>query len=153
MNKETLLKKIQMLAPWSENDAFSESDWKNYIEVARQVQISDIEVIESVINNFQKEASKVKYNGVYEEDSKLFLLQRIVFELPENISANQRVSFKGWVNWPSPDSDGNVNLSWPVSWKSKQPVLIDSYAGSLGEAYQAWSEFNYFKERYKYRSL
>jgi len=140
------------LSPWSQKEGFTDIDWENYRQVARDVQKSISEVVESALELFMKEAIQEEFKG-YESESKLFLLMRIVFVLPELAPEILRRSFKGWVNWPEADSKGNVNLSWPISWQSAEPKLIDRYEGSEGVPYSAIQEYRYLLQNFPYREL
>ena len=153
MNNKSLADQFHSLKPWTKKDGFTKNDWDHYIKIAGNVQNSEPEVIKSAMEAFRQEVMKEDFNGQYESESKLFILLRVVFDLPEKAPANQRLSFKGWINWPEPDENGKVNLSWPVSWKGGSPALIAGYEGSVGEIYDAWSEYKHFSQNFKFRNF
>jgi hypothetical protein len=150
MSEQDLTTGFASLAPWTQPAKFSDADWENYIRVARQVQNADPKTVESALEAFMQSAFNEQFKG-YESESKPFLLMRVVFQLPEAAPEKERRSFKGWENWPPADANGNVNLSWPVSWRTGRPELLDSYQGSMGEPYAAADEYRYLLSRYPYR--
>ena len=152
MNAQELQHWFGSLAPWSQRRDFSKEEWDNYLKVAGAVQQSPPEVVESALDRFMQEALHEEFKG-YESESKLFLLMRVVFDLPEVAPANQRRSFKGWVNWPEADSEGYVNLAWPLSWEAAKPRLIAPYEGSEGIPYAASQEYRYLLKHFPYRRL
>jgi len=141
---------LDSLPPWSHDEPFSDEDWAKYVEAARQVQEADPETITAVLDAFIKRAASEE---CYENESKPFLLMRLVFDLPEAAPERERFSFKGWANWPAPDSRGYVSLAWPLSWRSGRPEVVAAYAGSAGRSYAASEEYRYLRERFPYRDL
>lgn len=152
LNMEGELKaRIAALPPWREGD-LSQEEWNEYLTVARHLQESDPDTVESVLAEFIELAAKEEFRG-YESESKAFLLMRVIFDLPEAAPEAERKSFKGWVNWPAADSRGEVSVAWPLSWKSGRPRLVSAYEGSEGVRYAATSEYRHFRARYPYRDL
>ena len=88
-----------------------------------------------------------------QDETRLFLLQRVVFDLPESAPESERRPFKGWVNWPAPGLDGTVSIAWPISWSGGRPALVDPYVGSEGRPYDAAAEYRHFRENYSLRAL
>ncbi len=154
IEKETLVEYFHSLKEWTSNDAMTDSNWKQYIKVAKVVQQTNSKNVENSINEFMSQAIKLdeNYTG-FENESKVFLLLRIVFDLPESFLAKNYYSYKAWSNWPETDANGFINLAWPISWQNKFPILIDSYTGSMGQVYAASSEYKYFLEKFNFRNL
>ncbi|MEM1255781.1 MAG: hypothetical protein AAGI69_25360 [Cyanobacteria bacterium P01_H01_bin.21] len=152
MTEQQLVNQFKSLKPWTAQNDFSDNDWARMIAVARVVQTVDPPMVEAACDIFVQQALQETFVG-YESESKLFILMRVVFDLPEHVSADERASFKGWVNWPRPDINGQVNLAWPVSWASGYPQLEDSYVGSMGPPYAAAKEYLYMRQRFPYRQL
>jgi hypothetical protein len=94
-----------------------------------------------------------EFSGDYEDESKVFILMRVVFDLPVSALESECLSFKGWTNWPLPDAAGHVNLSWPVEWRYGKPSLLAHYEGSEGVPYGAAEEYEYFRARFPFRRL
>jgi hypothetical protein len=152
VNAQDLKTTLGSLRPWSQRDAFTRDDWGNYMEAAKAVQKADQQTVETALGEFVREAVQETFTG-YESESKPFLLLRMVFDLPEAAPQQSRLIFKGWVNWPKPDAQGNVSLAWPVSWQSGKPDLVASYEGSEGKPYDAAAEYRYFRSHFPYRHL
>jgi hypothetical protein len=152
VSQKQLLESFDLLVPWTTPDDFKPKDWEVYVRVARMVQGSAPGAVKSALADFMNKAVNEEYKG-YESESKLFLLMRIVFDLPERAPAKARFSFKGWENWPEPDEKGYVNLAWPISWKDNLPKLEASYKGSMGQPYGAVEEYQYLLDHFPYRSL
>jgi hypothetical protein len=88
------------------------------------------------------------------EQGKVFLLLRVMFELPENAPPQQRLAFAGWTRGRSGlNEDGTVNLAWPVSWKQGQPRLVAGREGSAGSGYSVREDFAYLRYHFRYRDL
>jgi hypothetical protein len=84
-----------------------------------------------------------------------------MFALPENAPITNRFSFKGWMRFDTEthrfdadvNPDGTVNLSWPITWKGKEPKLTTGCRGSQGGQYEAGAEFLYMLKRFPMREL
>ena len=141
---------FRVLAPWHNAQDFSEEGWRHYMNAARLVQNSEPEEVELALAQFLDEADG--FTGV-ENETRLFLLMRIVFDLPDRTPADQRRIFKGWVNWPNLDAEGNVNLSWPVDWQDGRPVLLAPFEGADGPRYGAVEEYCYLLAHFPLRDF
>lgn len=146
----SLLAAFRLLAPWSYDRSYSMEDWERYIDAAQLVQESDPADVERAVAQLMEQSEG--FNNV-ENETRLFLLLRIVFELPEHAQASKRRVFKGWVNWPEPDSRGYVNLSWPVGWRDNRPYLLARYEGAEGPRYAAIEEYRYLLANFPFRKL
>jgi hypothetical protein len=149
---ESLIKSFNQLTPWTSNLDWTSSAWKKYINTAIKVQEANQTDVEEAIKNFMEEAKKQPFIG-YEIESKLFILLRIVFEIPQVASEKDRFSFKGWINWPKANEFGEINLGWPVKWINGQPNLESGYVGSEGKPYAALEEYQFLKMKYPFRKL
>jgi hypothetical protein len=147
-----LKKLFDSLPVWSGRDSFRRDDWTKYLQVADTVHQTDPQIVEAALDQFVKGALLEPFMG-YEIESKLFLLMRVVFDLPESAPQESRLSFKGWTNWPNPDANGNVSLAWPLTWRDGKPQLVNSYEGSEGKPYAATAEYRYLREHFPYRDL
>lgn len=152
VNADELVRLVDSLPPWSHDEDVSGAGWAEYIEAARRFRETDPDVVATALDRFVEKAAREEFKG-YENESKPFLLMRVLFELPERAPASERLSFKGWTNWPPPDERGQVSLSWPISWESGKPELTARYDGSAGKPYAASMEFRSLRERFPYRDL
>jgi hypothetical protein len=150
MTTDELKAMLDSLRPWTRRSDFTEADWQDYIRVGRAVQQADPQVVEEalVLTRTDQETSLD-----YTTQSRPFLLMRVVFDLPESAPPEERAIYKGWTNWPKPDAQGKVSLSWPISWRSGKPELLASYEGSEGKPYGAVPEYRHLRSKYSLRDL
>jgi hypothetical protein len=141
---------FRALAPWPAEGDLPPDGWERYSASASEVQGAEPGDVERAFEEFLSERSGIE--GARDETC-LFLLQRVVFDLPEAAPESERRPFKGWVNWPPPDADGNVSLAWPLSWRQAGPTLVAPYEGSEGRPYDAVGEYRHLRERYAFREL
>jgi hypothetical protein len=151
VNADELVAEFRSLAPWTSASAFGAPEWAEYRRVAGLVLHTDPEVVTEA-DRFVREALDEEFTGS-EPESAVFLLMRVLFDLPEAAPELMRVSQKGWVNWPTPNEHGQVSLAWPISWASGSPELTASYEGSMGRPYSAGREYRDFLERFDFRKL
>lgn len=140
------------LEAWSNEGDFSKNTWEAYKKAAVMVQRSKNEMIEQSISDFLSMVVPREFKGL-DDESKLFILFRLVFDLPENAPVSERRSFKGWTNWPKANSDGEVNIAWPVRWNNGEPFIEAKYEGSEGRPYNALAEFRHFRNKYNFRQI
>jgi hypothetical protein len=141
---------LRALAPWTHAPDLPAGEWDRYIATARDVQRADPPAVEEAIAEFLGE--RAGFEGA-EDETRVFLLLRLVFDLPERAPADQREAYAGWVNWPPPADDGTVSLSWPIAWRDGRPALVAPYEGAEGESYAGVEEYRRLRERYPYRDL
>ncbi len=147
-----MLRSLRRLRPWPSEGDFDAEDWQSYLRAARRFQAADPSHVAAVLEAFVEEALEEEYRGC-ESESKPFLLLRVMFDLPREAPAALGFSFKGWSNWPEPDSRGNLSLSWPVAWSEAGPRLAARYRGSMGKPYAAAAEFRFLRARFPMREL
>jgi hypothetical protein len=149
MSVSDLLAAFRSLPSWSAADP-GPAGWLRYQEAARLAQSADPAELDQALLEFLNEADG---NAGSANESRLFLLSRFIFDLPARAPAEQRRVFKGWINWPPPDSEGVVNLDWPVGFGPAGPSLLAAYAGSEGPRYGAVEEYRYLREHFGLRDL
>ncbi len=146
-----LLSLLDALPPWSNRD-FTGAEWQRFSDAAAAFREAHPQVVEAALSEFVRQALTNDYQG-FDPESKPFLLMRVLFDLRESSPAAELRSFKGWTNWPTPDSRGNVSLSWPVDWSQGRPRLVASYEGSMGVPYDAAAEYRWLLDRYPFRRV
>jgi hypothetical protein len=146
---EQLLAALRDLPPWRNTD-FKRDEWRRYLQAALLLQNTKPADAERAFLRFL-DAGEGFTSA--ENETRIFLLMRVAFDLPESAAADQRRIFKGWTNWPAPDADGVVNLSWPVNWQRDQPELIAPFEGAEGPRYGAIEEYRYLLERFSFRRI
>lgn len=143
-----LLASLRRLPPWRRNAGFSARDISAYEEAARLVQGAAPKEVQEALATFQIQAD---LSAWIDNETRLFLLMRFVFDLPESAPAAERHIFWGWVNWPEPGQGGQVNLSWPFSFASGRPVLLAGFEGAEGACDAAVEEYRDLLARFPFR--
>jgi len=152
MKAPEIIPLIRNLKPWPfEVSAFVVGDFQAYEKAAATLQAADTSEVSQALQDFR---DSIRPDDPESDalESRVFLLLRFVFDLPEEASLAQRRIFKGWANWPAPGPDGKVSLSWPLSFKGKSPQLLSGRAGSQGQAYAIEAEYQHFLDHFSYRT-
>ena len=143
---------LDSLPPWTDRADFAPDEWERFRAAAKVFRRADPTAVETALDEFVRQTRDRDYQG-YEDESKPFILMRVLFDLPDRADARERQSFKGWINWPSPDADGTLNPGWPVRWSGDRAALEAPYVGSMGLPYAAAEEYRRLRERYPFRRL
>ena len=88
--------------------------------------------------------------------SKLYLLLRLIFDVPEEYSRNNAKFFGGWRGWLEERTlaeGGTANLLWPLGYQSQRLVLKGTLAGYYGLPYNGLGEYDYFASHFPLRSV
>lgn len=135
--------KVKGLKPWV-SEEFKPSDFEMYQEVGKELSKFNKEQLLNYYKSFEKWVDEDT-----EELSKLFILSRVIFDVPEAYSVSQSKSYGGWLR-PLPKNN-MYNLLWPVESKKGSLVLEIEFNGYIGASYDAAGEINYFAERFDRR--
>ena len=80
--------------------------------------------------------------------SKLFVLNRYIFNIPATAKGKEVRPFGGWV-LPYDDGKGEMDLLWPFRIvENDQLELVGFGVGYMGETFRAVAEFDLFNERF-----
>jgi hypothetical protein len=153
VSAEELAKQFKQLEPWKQSADYSAAGWTTATQVALTVQSAKPEVIEQALEKWAAEIKDEPFNGDFEAESGVFILMRVVFELPEEADPEKAFSFKGWTNSDERLKNGRVNLAWPVTWAGGNPRLVARYEGSQGKPYAALEEYRFMRQRFAFRKL
>ena len=98
--------------------------------------------------------------------SKLFVLLRLLFDVPEEYPRDEARFFGGWIilrvhedeilTMDAPTrEDGNmmVNLLWPLTYENEQLVLQGTIFAYRGFPYDGMGEYDYFASHFLLRSV
>jgi hypothetical protein len=141
---------IGKIEPWTISTSYSDAAWKKLVNAAERFQNANPKLAKQVIANRIKNAS-AKPNQLAVEQGKIFLLSRVVFDLPEN--GSQRIPGAEWERGQTDvNPDGTINVAWPIVWNHGKPSLASGRIGDAG-AYSATNEYEFLRFRYKYRDL
>lgn len=150
----SLVDQFKQITPWRHSQDYSRSEWSKIIDVALTVQNAPPPTMAMALDEFMKWASNQPVHGDFEPESQVYILMRVVFQLPEDSERRNAFSFKGWTNSVDMFRHNRANLSWPVSWTGNTtPKLLARYEGSEGMPYQARREFDYMRKHFKFRKL
>ena len=158
LNKYALEKALAEIDPWPNwSTNYSRTNWIRLVAMAKVLQQSSPEMVEAALSNYQSQRSNLMDESVIRDDGKLYLLMRVLFDLPESAPmGNGARYFAGWISQRTEvNSDGTVNLAWPITWNRGHPELISGCIGLQGinARYQAAAEYDYFYHKYKMRDL
>jgi hypothetical protein len=148
--KHRLERMLGKIEPWTESASYSEAGWRHLIKTARAFQKADPKLASEALENHAQKHSGDP-NRLAVEQGKLFLLMRMVFEVPEN--APQRIPSATWHRGQSDiNPDGTFNLAWPLTFQGGNPRLLSGRQGSPGP-YSARNEYSYMRYQYEPRDL
>lgn len=151
--KEALLRLIKEIEPWGVTTNYSQAHWERLIATARIAQRANPSTMKAALALFENQ-NKQNFKGLYEEDSKPYILIRMMYELPQFAPIDERFAFKGWnprrINI---NPDGTINLSWPIVWLNNSPHFVAPCRGSSGPPYKPEYEYEYVRALYPQRNL
>ncbi len=124
------------------------------VNTARQVQqtTNPSSLRNSLVNYENTFAGTSEY---VDQMSKVYLLLRVMYQLPQEMNSNNAKTFGGWTH-PSIGNANSYNMSWPVSVTQSPSgimVNIDKYRGFIGRGYNAAAELDYFNANFPKRNL
>ena len=152
-NRDDLESKIKSISPWTSTTNYSTHEWAIVLDAARAAQNTSPAAVVQILKRIVSQ-DKPESVSKGEEERKIALLLRVMFQLPEHASRRQWFVYRGWVGSTSPFSaDGTVNLAWPVRWSSNGPLLQASLEATIGPPYRASEEYEFLLARYPLRNL
>jgi hypothetical protein len=86
--------------------------------------------------------------------SKLYLLLRLLFDVPED--ADVAAVFGGWMGEGGPypyDGSETINLLWPLGYQDHRLVLKSGLGQYLGAPYNGLAEYDYFASHFLWRTM
>jgi hypothetical protein len=153
-----LEKLLDEISPWpAVSDGYPRRSWSRLVSAARIVQTNEPEAVARALRKQQlagKPIAEFKYAGLKRtlDDSKLFLLMRVVFEIPDSAPSSVE-STPGFGNWTKPATPENP--AWPIRWNNGKPEFVSPYRGvdNNRERYDAAKEYRYFQKTCRPRDL
>jgi len=149
--------------PWPDGfltTNYPEASWRYLIRIAKEIQADNHKSVEKALRGFQLRGCT---NGDFqlveseqkENDRKLLLLMRIIFNVPESVNTPEPL-FGCFVTMRSDiNPDGSFNAAWPMKWNTGHPILVCGFGGLQGHdpRYDAAREYHYFHSTYRFRDL
>ena len=151
--KWKLKRLVQKIEPWTTSTNYSAEGWKQLAKAAKAFQNASPKLAGETLNDYLRGCAR-NPGQLPAEQGKVFLLLRVVFDLPANAPAGQRLTFANWTRGRSDlNKDGTINLSWPLFWDQGKPRLVAGCQGAAGSGYSAGDEFAHLRYKFKYRDL
>jgi hypothetical protein len=162
INEKQLKSLLASISVWPshfpDSNGVPYSSWKQLIAVAKDLQNREPDSLVRSFHSLQGDAPIAvplrDATKKLETDRKLFILLRVIFELPESIPLNESERSGGWVTGRSEvNADGTINMAWPLQWNQGRPKFVCGFCGLQGPRFDASAEYNYFRERFPMRNL
>jgi len=151
--RHQLKSRMAKIEPWGSSTAYSEAGWKNLIQTARACQEASPALTTAALEEYLQSAS-ANPDDLPLAQGKLFLLLRLVFDLPDSTPTGPGVSLAGWDRGGTDvNPDGTFDQAWPMLWNQGRPRLVSGRKGAAGAEYSAAKEYSMLRYRFKYREL
>jgi len=148
------------LDPWPIEADYSEKAWRRMFAVAAVLQEVDPDVVERALWEFVRQADELPPTSDAEGGvpgwSKVFVLLRVAFDLPEAQGPMTSAYRGGWMGVTFEEPHRTVwarDLAWPVRWVGGRPQLAAGLTGYKGPPYMPDAEYRYFREQFEFRKL
>jgi len=134
---------VEALKPWTDG-AYTQQDNNELRWNAQELQkLSTSEIMTGIEEYTQY------YNGRIEPMSKLYLMMRMIFDVPQNTSMDQAKNFGGWIKPEQQVSGEQTSLLWPLGYNENSQLTVKhNFMGYSGSVYDAPGEAMYFMENY-----
>jgi hypothetical protein len=148
-----LKRRFSQIEPWTASTNYSVGGWRQLIKTAKAVQAANSSLAGDALGEYlQRYANRP--DQLPGEQAKLFLLLRVVFDLPETGSAGPSASFGGPTAKRSDASaGGTANLAWPLSWNQGTPRLVAGCESAASGVYRVKDEFDFLRFHFRRRDL
>jgi hypothetical protein len=86
---------------------------------------------------------------------KLFILLRLLFDVPQDHPAEDSRRIGVWVELPPSQglcADNSCDLLWPLEYQDDHLVLRDVRLAAVASRYRGLAEYDYFASRFSFRS-
>jgi hypothetical protein len=167
LDRAKLTSLMSRIEPWPNMPStYSAAGWSNLISAATYIQSCNSTSVETTLKQYVAEfpyrrkfptnapISLEKVEKTEREDSKLFILLRVIFNLPERSETKERY-YPWYTLGTEVNPDGTINVAWPLSWKNGEPNLVSGATGVQGPVgfYDAAREYLRFSSEYPFRDL
>lgn len=140
---------VEPLKPWTDTSAYTLEDNQFLLQNAMILSaLSDSEMMTGVLDYSDY------YRDQIEDLSKLLLILRIIYNVPDSIPIQQAKTFGGWIR-PTEELTGPYfKIAWPVATdQQNHPFINYPYMGYMGAPYHASGELEYFINSFGRRQL
>jgi len=140
---------VEPIKSWTNDTAYNANDNMFLLQQAIQLSVlSDNEIRTGV------QAYTDYYKGHPDGLSKLFLILRVIYNVPDSMPIDQAKSYGGWIKPVAELTGPYYKISWPLATDPQgHPIVNYLYMGYLGAPYDASSELEYFISTFGRRQL
>lgn len=97
------------------------------------------------------------FRGNSDAEAKLFLLMRVLFDVPKAQPQESAAVFAAWLGEGSPypyEGSDTVNLLWPLEYRDEQLALRSmNHIAYIGPPYNGLAEYNFFVSNFPFRTI
>ena len=144
--KIALLEKLNKAPTWTNIYKDQQELKKDLLSVLFEIAGYDTENIRNFLLEYIRNVSDVLGGMNINKMSNIFVLNRLIFNVPSKIPANKARFFGGWAGVPH--DENYVDMLWPLSFLDEHLDLVGEFRGYYGDVYDAIGEFDYFLREY-----
>lgn len=149
--KWKLKRQIQRLEPWTASTNYSDAGWKRLVATARAFQKARPEIAQGALEQFLEQAAGDPAQSALAK-GKVFLLTRMVFDLPQHKDAGGQADATGSAR-AGTNADGLLNTAWPLAFEQGAPRLVAGWDAKILENKSLVDEYVSLRYRFRYRNL
>jgi hypothetical protein len=144
--------RLRACPAWSELTAIDRDSSRKIIEALVDISAYDLEIIRKGIAEYISQAERSQQGYDVAAMSRLFILNRVLFAVPEKAPRLSVQFFGGWGGVPSDST--HINLMWPLAYDHTGSLYLSGpYSGYFGETYLAIAEFDWLRDTFDRRQL
>lgn len=144
--KLALLEKLNKAPTWTNILKEQKELKKDLLTVLFEIAGYDTENIRNFLLEYIRNVSDVPGGMNIDKMSNVFVLNRLLFNVPSKVPANKAMFFGGWAGVPH--DENFVDMLWPLSFLDQHLDLVGEFCGYYGDVYDAIGEFDYFLREY-----
>lgn len=148
---------LEKCPAWTNMEIEDTAEKESLLECLDELSTYETSILRKAIEQFISEErrrekdSSIDVVDVFNDLSKLFVLNRYIFDVPAKSSRQDSRSFGGF--WGVPGDDKEVNRLWPLGTTPDGELdLVGECQGYTGPPFRALAEFDYFNERFGRRA-
>jgi hypothetical protein len=151
ISENDLLRLFGNLHPWEFTTNYPQGAWLHVSNACETMARAKPDTIERAMTVFLRDEASTEY---FANQTRLFLLLRFYFQLPQHGSPTNRFVTAAWLGSDkATNSDGTINLAWPLKWSGGRPNLVSRCEGYEGPTYRPIEEYHYLRARFPKREL
>lgn len=145
-NTEAILRLLQKSPSWAKQPAPTEQDLVEIIENLEAISKYPTKDIVNAVRIFE-ENMNASDMGYVERAAKIFLLNRYIFNVPQQVKKRETRFFGGWFGVPQ--NGDEIDMMWPLASTPDGKVkIVGEYRGYGGDAYMMTRECEHCNKKY-----